>query len=62
MDRNVYIKPILLKTWTKVEFPGQNDDINRNIKSSIAIALWEIHRLEVFKPLMLRISRECMFP
>ena len=26
------IRPILLITWTKVEFSGQNDDNNRNIK------------------------------
>ena len=28
------ISPFLLKTWTKVEFPGQNDDNRRNIKDS----------------------------
>ena len=29
---------ILLKTWTKVELSGQNDDNNRNIKDSMTIA------------------------
>ena len=41
VDRNVKIRPILLKTWTKVEFSGQNDDNNRNIKDSMTIASWE---------------------
>ena len=42
MDKNVLIKPILLTTWTRVEFSGQNDDNDRNVKISLAIALWEI--------------------
>ena len=42
MDRNVQIRPILLKSWTQVEFSGQNDDNNRNITDSMTIALWEI--------------------
>ena len=42
MDKNAKIKPILLKTWTKVEFSGQNDDNDRNLKNSKTIALWEI--------------------
>ena len=42
MDTNVLIRPILLQIWTKVEFSGQNEDDNRNIKYSIAIASWEI--------------------
>ena len=42
MDTYVKIKPILLKTLTKVEFVGQNDENNRNMKNSIAIASWEI--------------------
>ena len=32
----------MFKTLTKIEFSGQNDDNNRNIKNTIAIALWEI--------------------
>ena len=42
MDRNVQIRPILLKSWTQVEFSGQNNDNNRNITDSMTIALWEI--------------------
>ena len=42
VDRNVKIRPILLKTWTKVEFSGQNDDIYRNIKDSMTVASWEV--------------------
>ena len=38
VDKNVKIRPILLKTWTKVEFSGQNDDNNINIKDSMTIA------------------------
>ena len=42
VDTNVKTRPILLKTWTKVEFSGQNDDNNRNMKDSMTIASWEI--------------------
>ena len=42
MNKTVQIRPILLKTWTQVEFSGQNDNNNRNIRDSISIALWEI--------------------
>ena len=42
VDKNVKTRPIRLKTWTKVEFSGQNDDNNRNIKDSMTIASWEI--------------------
>ena len=42
MNKTVQIRPILLKTWTHVEFSGQNDDNNRNIRDSMTIALWEI--------------------
>ena len=42
VDRNVKIRPILLKTWTKEEFSGQNDDNKRNIKDSMTVASWEI--------------------
>ena len=42
MDKNVQIRPNLLKTWTQVEFSGQNDDNKRNITDSMTIALWEI--------------------
>ena len=42
MNTTVQIRPIVLKTWTQVEFSGQNDDNNRNIRDSMTIALWEI--------------------
>ena len=32
---------ILFKTFTKLEFYGGNDEINRNIENVIPIALWE---------------------
>ena len=38
MDKNVYIRPIFLKTLTKIEFSGQNDDNNRIIKDFMTIA------------------------
>ena len=41
-DQNAYIRPIFMKTLTKGEFSGENDDSNRNIKDSMTIALWEI--------------------
>ena len=42
MNKTVQIRSIVLKTWTQVEFPGQNDDNNRNIRDCMTIALWEI--------------------
>ena len=42
VDKDVKIRPISLKTWTKVEFSGRNDDSNRKIKDSMTIASWEI--------------------
>ena len=42
MYKTVQIRPIVLKTWTQVEFSGQNDANNRNIRDSMIIALWEI--------------------
>ena len=32
----------MFKTCTKLEFSGQNDDNNINIKDSLTIASWEI--------------------
>ena len=42
MDKTVQIRPILLKTWTQVDFSGHDDDNNRNIRNSMTITLWEI--------------------
>ena len=41
MDEGVLIRSTLLKTLTKVELYGHNDDNNRNIKDPIIIASWE---------------------
>ena len=41
VDANVNIRPILLKTWTKVEYSGQHDFNDRNFKDSMTIASWE---------------------
>ena len=53
---------ILFKTFTDVEFYGENDEINRNIESSTTIALWEFFWSNVFNPLFLRIMGGCMLP
>ena len=50
----------LFKTFTKVEFYGENDEINRNIENSMAIALWEFFWCNVFNPLILRITEVCL--
>ena len=42
INKTVQIRRILLKTWTEVEFSGQNDDNNRNIRNFMTMALWEI--------------------
>ena len=31
----------LFKTFTEVEFYGENDEINQNIENLMTIALWE---------------------
>ena len=53
---------ILFKTPIKVEFYGENDEINRNIENLITIALWELFWSNVFNPLILRITGVCMSP
>ena len=55
-------RQILFKTFTKVEFHGENDKIKRNIESFMTIALWEFFWYNVFNPLVLRISEVCMLP
>ena len=42
VDKNVKIRPNFVETWTEVEFSGQNDDNNRNIKDSMTIVSLEI--------------------
>ena len=51
---------ILFKTVTKVELYGENYEINRNIENSMTIALWEFIWLNVFNPLILRITMVCV--
>ena len=53
---------ILFKTFTVVEFYGENEEINRNIKNVMTIALWEIFWSYVFNPLILKITGVCMLP
>ena len=52
----------LFKIFTKVEFYGENDEINQNIVNLMTIALWEFIWYSVFNPLILRITGVCMFP
>ena len=53
---------ILFKTFTKAEFCGENDDINRDIENVMTITLWECFWSNVFNPLILRITEVCMLP
>ena len=53
---------ILFKTFTKAEFYGENDEINRNIEDLMTIALWAFFWSNVFNPLILRITGACMLP
>ena len=52
----------LFKIFTKIEFYGENDEINQNIENVMTIALWEFFRNNVFNPLILRITGVCMLP
>ena len=40
MEENMKIRLLLFKTFTKVEFCGKNDEINRNVQNLMTIALW----------------------
>ena len=62
MEENVKKSLKLFKTFSKVEFYGENDEINRNIEDLMTIALWEFFWSNVFNPLILRITRVCMLP
>ena len=53
---------ILFKTFTSVEFHDENNEINRIVKSLKTIALWEFFWLNVFDPLIMRITMVCMLP
>ena len=52
----------LFKTFTKVEFYGENDETNQNIGNVMAIALWEFFWSNVFNTLILGITGVCMLP
>ena len=55
-------RQILFKTFTKVEFHGENDEIESNIESFMTIALWEFFWYNVVNTLVLRITEVCMLP
>ena len=50
VDKDVKIRPISLKTWTKVEFSGQNDDNNRKNQRFYDNCIMGDFRWDVFKP------------
>ena len=50
------------KIFTKLEFYGENDEINQNIGNLMTIALWGFFWYNVFNPLILRITGVCMLP
>ena len=41
MEENMKNRQILFKTFTKVEFHGEHEEIKRNIESFMTIAFWE---------------------
>ena len=55
-------RQILFKTFTKVEFHGENDEMKRNIEGFMTIALWEFFRYNIFNPLVLRMTEVRMLP
>ena len=60
MEINLKNRLILFKTFTNVEFHGENNVINRNVENVMTIALWEFFWLNVFNPLIMRIAMVCM--
>ena len=62
MEEHIKNRLLLLKTFTKVEFYGENNEINRNIENLMTIALWELIWSNVFNPLILRITWVSMLP
>ena len=62
MEKNVKSRLTLFKTFTNVEFYGENNEMNKNIENLITIALWEFFWLNFFNPLILRITMVCMLP
>ena len=62
METNMKNRLVLFKNFTEVEFYGENDEINRNIKNLMTIALWEFFWSNVFNSLILRITWVCMLP
>ena len=41
MEKNMKNRLILFKTFTSVKFHGENNEINKNVKNLMTIALWE---------------------
>ena len=62
MEDNMKIRLLLFKTFTTVEFCGENDEINRNVENLMTIALWDFCWSNVFNPLILRITVVCKLP
>ena len=52
MEKNMTNRLTLFKNFTKVEFYGENDEINRKIENCMTIALWEFCWSNVFNSLM----------
>ena len=50
------------KTFTNVEFHGENNEKNRNVENLMTTALWEFFWLNIFNPLIMRITMVCMLP
>ena len=62
MEKNIKHRLILFNTLTTVELYAKNYEINRNIENLVTIALWELFWLNIFNPLILRITMVCMLP
>ena len=62
MEKKLKNRLIVFKTFTNVEFHGENNEINRNVETLVTIALWVFFRLNVFNPSIMRIMMVCMLP
>ena len=55
-------RQILFKTFTKVEFHGENDEINKKYLKFYDRCIVGILLVHCFNPLVLRITEACMLP
>ena len=62
MEENMKNRLILFRTLTKVEYYGENNEINRKIENLITIVLLEFFWSNVFNPLILSITGVCRLP